>query len=335
MESQASYSRVDKSTHMNWVLSALLGLFFFGGGNYLLKDFQGSVALKKLLGSLGYLIFLILMTLFHIISLALQKKSNSLCYPGSIYQKHHGFTPGFAIGISGGFIMFAAQVFLLTSWDIDPSAAGIVLLMLVANAPITSILAYFIYKEKFTWIQILGMFLALSGVAALGLIPLLLTTQSSTETQHGHWTSYLFAFLTIIAYSIKNINSRSMQVNGLDIYTAGMLNSLGEVLLGLLLFIYYLIFENSLDLDLPLLYAIIGATLIAFSQYFINQAIMTGNIGVVITLINLNGILFILLDLLFHQVFPDLLTFFLSLFVMFGVIVMLFGDQVLSKSKSS
>lgn len=334
MESRASYSRVDKSTHISWVFSALLGLFFFGGGNYMLKDFTGSVALKKLTGSLGYLIFLILMCLFHTISLALEKKSSSICYPGSIYHKEHGFTPGFSIGIIGGFILFAAQVFLLIAWDIDPSAAGIVLLMLVANAPITSILSYFIYKEKFTGMQVLGMFLALSGVVALGVIPLF-GDANQTGTEGGHWMSYLFAFLTIIAYSVKNMNSRSMEVNGLDIYTAGMLNSLGEVLFGIFLFAYYLLFENAIVYDILLLYAILGASLVAFSQYFINQAIMTGNIGVVITLINLNGILFILLDLIFHQVFPDLPTFFLSLFVMFGVTVMLFGDQVLNKVKSS
>lgn len=331
MESQAAYSRIDKSAHINWVLSSLIGLLFFAGGSYLLKDFQETVAVKKVIGSLGYLIFVVATLVFHIVSLAIDKKSGSVCYPGSVYNKKHGLTPGFSIALVGGFILFAAQVFLLIAWDIDPSLAGIVMLILVCNAPITSIIAYFLYNEKFTVIQIVGMVITLGSVVVLGVLPMLETDSSSG----GNWMVYLFAFLTVIAYSIKNINSRSMEVNGLDIYTGGMLNAIGEVIIGFLLFIYILFTSDPIVYDTLLIYAIIGSTLVAFSQYYINQAVMTGNIGVVITLINLNGILFILMDLIFYQVFPDLTTFLICLVSMFGVTVMLFGDQILGKLKSS
>lgn len=316
---------------MNWVFSSLLGLLFFAGGNYLLKDFQGTVPNKKVIGSLGYLIFVIAMLAYHVVSLALEKKSGSVCYPGSVYNRRHGLTPGFSIGVVGGFILFAAQLCMLIAWDADPSLAGIVLLILVCNAPVTSILAYFMYNEKFTVMQIVGMAITLGSIVVLGIIPVVQTDNSSG----GNWVTYTFAFLTVIAFSIKNINSRSMAVNGLDIYTGGMLNSAGEILMGLFLSLYILLFSDPPEYNVLLIYAIIGSALVAFSQYYINQAVMTGNIGVVITLINLNGILFILLDLIFYQVFPDLVTFSICLVSMFGVIVMLFGDQLLGKSKSS
>lgn len=321
----APYARIHKSSHVHWILSSLLGLVLFGVGNYVMSSIPGSVLGQKLFGSIGYFMFLILMLLAHMIILVQSHKKSVNCSPDSIYNKEFGLTKGFFIAVLGGVWLFAAQLCLLYAWSLDREGAGVVFMMLIGIAPITSILSYLLYNEKFTLMQILGMLVTLSAICSI-----------SVTSISGTWQSFLFGFLTMVFYSLRNINARDSESKGLDIYTTGMLNSLGEVFCGFILLIYILIFEDTFSeiSQSYFYYAITGATLVALGQYFINQGCMTGNIGVVVTLINLNGPLFILLDLIFRNIFPELKTALLLIVVMLGVIIMLFGDQVVEKFRS-
>jgi drug/metabolite transporter (DMT)-like permease len=298
---------------------------FFGGGSYMLKDVAGTVLIKKFYGSLGSLFFSILILLAHMIFLVQSKKHSVNCAPDSIYHKKHGLTNGLFEGIMGGVYLFAGQLCLLYAWDLDPAGAGVIFMMLIGICPVTSILAYFIFKEKFTFMQILGMVIALSAITAI-----------SVTSISGTWKSYLLGFLTLVLYSARNLNGRLMQQKGLDVYTGGILNTFTEGILGIFLFLYLLIFDDSLQeiTSSTFYFAITGATIVALGQYLINQAVITGQIGVVVTLVNMNGPLFITLDLIFHQIFPELKTFLFLLVVLFGVLIMLFGDQVISSFSS-
>ncbi|OMJ68782.1 hypothetical protein SteCoe_33669 [Stentor coeruleus] len=326
MQSKSSYTRIDRQTHMHWMVSSLLGFFLFGGGNYMM-----SYGLKfpydlKIIGSLGYLFFILTIIPFHLLTLKKIHGYNPNCHPNSIYSSEYGLVPGFAVGIIGGMFIFLAHLSLLIGWFYDSKGASITFLLLAGISPITSIFSFFIYKEKFTPFQITGMIISLAGIGYLGYGSL-----------DGTWISYFCGIFSLVFYSIRNLTARHLDVHGLDVYTAGMLNAIGEFAMGILFLVYVIFFSSFYGLldDINLLIiCLIGAVLVAYGQFFVNQSVMTGNIGVVITIANSCGVLFIALDFFIKGAIPDLLKLTASLIVIFGVAVMLLGDQIFFKKNS-
>jgi drug/metabolite transporter (DMT)-like permease len=311
---------------MHWMAASLLGFFLFGGGNYMMSYGLNFPYDLKIIGSTGYLIFILTIIPFHLFTLKKIHGYNPNCHPNSIYSSEHGLVPGFTVGIIGGMFIFLAHLSLLLGWFYDSKGASITFLLLAGISPVTSILSFFIYKEKFTPFQISGMIISLAGIGYLG--------YGSLE---GTWISYFCGMFSLVFYSIRNLTARHLDVHGLDVYTAGMLNALGEFFVGVLFLVYVAFINgfNGLFVDKEMLATcLIGAILVAYGQFFVNQSVMTGNIGVVITIANSCGVLFIALDFIIKGAIPDLLRLAASLIVIFGVAVMLLGDQIFFRKNS-
>jgi drug/metabolite transporter (DMT)-like permease len=324
MESSCSYVRIDKSTHINYKITAFLALFVGTSANYLLSLQSSTPNLSNLAISFGYLVFLVTMGLFHLYNLRSINGSWPSLYPGSILSKSNSLAPGFTVGLIGGVFVFFAQFALIFGYYYDPAGAGIIVLLLTAITPVTSILAFFFYRERFTLMQIAGMVVCLSGVAYIGV--------GSLE---GSWVGYVCGLVCMLLFSIRNVTGRTMEEKGLDIYTSGMLNAFGEVLTSGV-FLGYLVATDGLDFSVDtnqLLMLLGGGVLMAYSQYYINQACMTGNIGVVCTIINTMGILLIGVKFVHTGDLPEVAKLIACVVVFFGVVVMLFGDEWLKCCK--
>ena len=321
MESTADYSRMDKSSHIHWLISCFLGLVLFSCGNFMLSEGLAYPYDSKLLVSMGNLVFLIIMLAFHMVDLRVQSGFWPSFYPGSILSKDQVLIPGFGYAVVGGFLMFLAQFSLILGWYWDPAGRGITYLILSGISPIVAFLSFLIFREKLTPLQILGMVIAILGIVLLGL-----------QQLDGTWVSFVCGILSLVFYAIRNLTARAMQVKGMDVYNGGMVIATAEMFTGVLLMIWIILYPGFSDLfTLNWLFAkcSIGVVVLAFGQYFINQAIMTGNIGVVLTIIiNTNGIIFLLLDLIFYEHIPSLENLGCCFVIIFGVTILLLGDTI-------
>ena len=326
MDSQCGYSRIDKSTHVHWAVSALLSLIFYCSGNFLLKDSDLPVFTKKLFGCFGYLICMLVMLGVHFIILKLQNGNCPNMSPESVFHSKKGMTPGFSIGILGGVFLFFAEISYLEAWKRDPSGSSIVFFLLIGVIPICSIMSYIFYSEKFKAMQIVGIVICVLGITLVGVLEI-----GFFGNLERNLVAYLFGISSMLFFSLRNLSAKHVENKGLDVYTAGMLNCAGECLAGIFLLGYVLIYDKNIYiLELGPIGLIIGAgTLVAFGQYFFNQAVMTGNIGVVISLFNLNGFGFILLDYVFYNYMPRAITGILFGLILIGVLIMLFGDKAI------
>ena len=295
-------------------------------GNFLLKDSDLPVFTKKLFGCLGYLICMLVMLSVHFIFLKQQNGNCPNLSPESVFLSKKGMTPGFSIGILGGIFLFFAELSYLEAWKLDPSGSSIVFFLLIGVIPICSLMSYIFYSEKFKVMQIVGIAICVLGITLVGVLEIGLFSYLG-----GNLVAYLFGISSMLFFSFRNISAKHVENKGLDVYTAGMLNCAGECLAGCFLLGYVLIYDKNIYIMRSAqLGLIVGAgTLVAFGQYFLNQAVMTGNIGVVISLFNLNGFGFILLDYVFYSYVPRVLTGILFGVILIGVLIMLLGDKAI------
>ena len=75
MESNAYFARIDRKDHMHWIISSFLGLFLFGGGNFMTSYGVSNPYDLKLMGSIGFLILIITNGFAHMIELRIRRKS--------------------------------------------------------------------------------------------------------------------------------------------------------------------------------------------------------------------------------------------------------------------
>lgn len=326
MESQSDYARIDKSTHVHWSISSLASFLLYCSGAYLLKETQAPVFTKKLFGSAGYLVCMLIMGLFHLILLKSQSGVCPSCSPDSIYINRKGLVPGFTMGILGGVCLFLAELSFLWAWDSDPAGAGIIFFFLMGVVPICSFFSSIFFDEKFRVLQIVGILISMSGLALVILMEVEINFT-------GNIISYSFAISSTIFFSLRNLISKHLESNHVDVYTSGMLNCLGEILSGLILLTYISSLTSELTLLLlpQLPYLLLSSILLALGQYYFNQAVMTGNIGVVISLFNLNGFGFLFLDYWLNNYSPRIFTLLMCIVVLLGILIMIFGDKILDK----
>lgn len=319
METTTDYSRMDSQSNIYWLLSAFLGFSCFGAGSFIISDGLSYPYDLKLTISFAYLISIIGLGIYHMIELRVR---NGICpslYPSCIYTKENSLIPGFTIGIIGGIFLFLGQFFLLLGWFYDPLGKSITFLSLGGISPITSVLSFFVYKEKMSFLQIFGMIVSVSGIIYLG-----------AGSLEGNWISYLCGIGALLSYSVRNLIGRAMENKGISVYIGVMLNSTGEILSGVVLLAWMAVYQgfDGLFTQESLFWqCLIGSILVADCLYFMNHAITTGNIGVVITIINCNGVLFILLDYFFYSNVPSLQSIIAIILIILGVVILLFGDK--------
>ena len=321
MKSPGVYFALSQKPHIHWLLSTFLALPLLGGGNFMISEGLHYPYDSVLLASLGYLSFLLSMSLCHMLELAVSQRSCPSAYPASILSKESGLVPGFFYGLAGGVCIFLAHFSLILGWYLDPEGRSITYFMLAGVPPVTSILCFLLFREKLTTMQILGMAVAVAGIVVLGVAGF-----------DGTWVSYFCGIGCLFAYSGKNVTGIFMKNKGMDVYPAGMINAAGEVVCGVVLLIFVAVFhEFSELLTMNWLFGkcLIGAILIGYGQYFINQAVMTGVVGVVITIINTEGVVFLALDYFFYDHIPNTQSLLACLVILIGVSVLLFGDLVL------
>ena len=248
----------------------------------------------KLIGSIGFLILIITNGTAHMIELRIRRKSWPDLYPNSISSKSEGFTPGFAIGLIGGLLLFLGQFSLLLGWYYDQSGLSLTFLLLVGIAPMTTVLSFIVYQEKLTILQLIGMIISLSGVAYLGYGSL-----------DGGWISYI---------------------------SGCMLNAAGEVMCGAILIVWIALYQGFGSLfavNSDFFICFFGGIVTAYGSYYINQAVMTGNIGVVISIVNASGIVFFILDYIFRDIPPTFQKISSCIVLILGIFVLVFGDNIL------
>ena len=279
----------------------------------------------KLMGSIGFLILIITNGFAHMIELRIRRKSWPNLYPNSIFSKREGFTPGFAIGLIGGLLLFLGQFSLLLGWYYDQSGLSLTYLLLVGIAPMTTVLSFIVYQDKLTIIQLIGMIISLSGVAYLGYGSL-----------DGSWISYICGVASLILFSFRNLSGRSMENKGIDVYTGCMLNATGEVMCGAILIVWIVLYQGFGTLfvvNSDFFICFFGGIVTAYGIYYINQAVMTGNIGVAITIVSTHGIVFFILDYIFRDVPPTFQKIIACIILILGIIVLVFGDNIFNSFK--
>ena len=295
-------------------------------GNFLLSEALLYPYELKLLASLGNLFFLLSLGAFHMLILRLHQSSFPSLYPHSIYSQEKGLIPGFAFGILTGILIFFAQLSMILGWYYDPPGKSLTFFMNSAIPPFTSILSFVLFREKLKVMQILGMIVATIGLILLGL----------DKVEGGTWISYCCGICSLALFSVRNLCSRAAQKRGVGIYPSTMLTSAGEVACGgvlLIIMVIFQLFTGFFAVDWTFLSCSIGAVLLTYGQYFITRAIMTGVIGVVAAIINNQGIVFFLMDLIFYGNIPNAMSLIAIIVMLLGVITLLIGDSILAKIK--
>lgn len=174
------------------------------------------------------------------------------------------------------------------------------------------------YKEKLTIPQIFGMIICFGGLLAISL----------SSTSDGTWPAVVLGLIALICFSIRNLCSRSCDVNGLDVYTSGIINGFSIAAIGLTISLTAAFFDiEILEADSTFYIPILGGLSIGIGAYFINQACMTGFIGPSASIANISGVFQLVLDFLYSGIFPDYLKFVGSLIIILGACIIAMGDS--------
>ena len=282
---------------------------------------------EMILASLGFLIFLITMGIYHMLELWVEHKTCPSLYPDSFLTRPVNFVPGFTYGIVAGIFMFFAQFSLSLGWHYDPDGRSVTYLMLAGVPPVTSALFFALFRDKLSAMQMIGMGIAVAGIVMLGV-----------DRLDGTWISYFCGICSLFCFAARNVISRLMKNKGIDVYSGGIINSIGQVATGVVYLVFFLgafDFSELFTMNLLFLECLIGVVLVAYGQYFIFGAVMTGNIPAVVTIINTNGVIFLILEYSFYGTSPSIRSLIACLIMIFGVVVLLFADSIIAELRSN
>ena len=313
---------MEVSSSLHWLMPCVIGLFMFSCGNFLVSEGVEYPFDLKLLQSLGNVVFFAIALIYHTIDLWIRNKHFPTFYPESIYSKEKGLISGFTYGLIGGALLFIAQFTLIWGWNADPSSRGVTFLILGGIPPCVSFLSFLIFGEKLSIVRIIGMIISIGGIALLGI---------QNVMDDSIWLAFTCGLSCLVILGTRDLFSRLVQVKGMSVYAAGMLNAVGESSCGLALLLWIIWYQGFTDLftlDLLFLKCSIGAVILAFGNFFIIYSIMTGNIGIVLTIINTNVIFFLLLDLVFYDQTPGWMSVMACAIIMIGVTILICGDSI-------
>ena len=230
---------METTTSLHWLMPCVIGLFMFSCGNFLVSEGVEYPFDLKLLQSLGNVVFFAIALIYHTIDLWIRNKHFPTFYPESIYSKEKGLISGFTYGLIGGALLFIAQFALIWGWNVDPSSRGVTFLILGGIPPCVSFLSFLIFGERLTLVRIIGMVVSIGGIALLGI---------QNVMGDSIWLSFAFGISCLIILGTRDLFSRLVQVKGMSVYAAGMLNAVGEGSCGLVLLLWILFFQGFSEL---------------------------------------------------------------------------------------
>lgn len=295
MKSTEDYQRIKEPSNVYWITLSLLSAFSLGLGNFLWTFGISNPYYLKLLGSLGYLIQFILTAMYHLIKIRVKTGKYPTLRPDSILSASNKLKQGCYEGFLGGLCIFLINFTLLLSFHYDPIGSSITLFILLGAIPLSCILTHLILHEKFTKLQITGMTLAVLGSTIIGI-----------DKLEGSWISYICGISSLLLIVARSIASKSLKKSVISSYAVCMLNSLVEIVLGVVL-LGFLIICNPKSLenkDYPVSWCILGSILVAFGSYFNNEALMNGHTGGVLTVGNSSSFIFMICDFIVNNNIP-------------------------------
>ncbi len=308
------------SDHMHWLLSAFLSLILFSIGAYILGTYSEDPVVSFGLCSFGYLLFGVLLMLENWIKLS--RKLGKLAWvTDSAMYRDGKLADGVDWAIVGSVFLFIGQVSVLLGYNGDPSSRGVISVIIVGTSMAGAILHYFIYNEKLTPLQVLGMVGSTAGLVIISI-------QSGSE---GKLTAFLYGLGGIGGFCLKNLTARICDVKKLDADVTNVLGMIGMgVIGGLSLVGFYLGGTNPFSVSgwEPLLMNLLGGFLNAWGAYFITLAIMTGKVGPAAIIGNSFGVVQGWLEFFFLGIVPNHVKIVGSAIILVSTCVMLLGDSV-------
>jgi drug/metabolite transporter (DMT)-like permease len=217
---------------------------------------------------------------------------------------------------------FVGQISLFLGYYNDDTGRGIITSIVTGSAIVSALSAYIFYKEKLSCSMIVGIIMSTVGIV-------MITLQSGTD---GTLIGVVGGFGALIGFSCKNVTSRTVELQGLDSHTNGILNAIFEGLCGVI-FVTILHFANyePFETDINMFVALLGGFLIAIGAYYLNEAIMCGYVGPPASIANMTGAAIVFLDYLFFNIVPDNIKALGMTIAILGAVVILLADLLLVK----
>ena len=312
-----SHSAAD---HMHWLLSAFLSLMLFSAGAYILGAYSEDPVVSFGLCSFGYLLSGVMLMLVNWVKLSRSLGKLAWVTDSAMYRDGK-LAAGVDWAIVGSAFLFIGQVSVLMGYNGDPNSRGVISVIIVGTSMAGAILHYFLYNEKLTTLQVLGML-----GSTLGLV--IISIQSGSE---GKLTAFLYGLGGIAGFCLKNLTARICDVKRLDADVTNVLGMIGMGVIGALSLVgFYLAGTNPFAVSgwEPLLMNLLGGFLNAWGAYFITLAIMTGKVGPAAIIGNSFGVVQGWLEFFFMGIVPNHVKIVGSAVILVSTCVMLLGDSL-------
>ena len=311
--------------HIHWLWSAFISLALFSSGAYILGIYSEDAIVSFGLCSMGYLLAGVCLMVIDWIKLS-RKLGKCACLSDTAMYKDGKLAEGVDWAIFGSVFLFIGQVSILLGYNEDPNSRGVISVIIVGVSLAGALLHYFIYNEKLTCLQVIGMLGATGGLVIISI-------QSGSE---GELTAFLYGLGGIAGFCLKNLTARVCDQKRLDVDVTNILGMVGMGLIGVTsLGGFYVSGVNPFAISgfTPLAMNLLGGFLNAFGAYFITQAIMTGKVGPAAIIGNSFGVVQGWLEFFFLGLVPNQVKIVGSAIIMLFTAVMLLGDMVVESCK--
>jgi len=315
--SSTDYSSLEP-THMHWLLAAFLSLVCLGVGGYIVGSYSMNPFAVKAMCSLAFVTYGILSSVYYCFKFFRAHKRFPKLSDSTVVSNSE-IAPGVLLAFFGGMLTGVGQLSLILGYHFDPEGRGVVTILNNASILLTVIFAYLIFKEHTGIPNLIGMILCTAGMVVI-------TLQSSTD---GTWKGILGGMGAMAAFCVRNLMARQMDLSGLDYKTAGIMNAFGEAAFGAVFIVVLMVcFANPFLNEQSFLMPYLGGLIISVGAFLVNQGIMTGYVGPVITIASLAGILQMWLDFAIESIVPNAVKSIGSVIVLFGVSFIVMGEQI-------
>jgi drug/metabolite transporter (DMT)-like permease len=321
-DSNLDYVSLDSKKPSNlWLLTSVLSLLTLGVGCFLVGAYPLTPYFGKAMVSCGYFFLAFVLTIYFWILKSIHLGRCATISDTTIF-KNSRLAPGILSSVLVGICNNFGNLTLFLGYSDDPSNKGVISIMVVGSAIISAIIVYFMYDEKLGYVQIGGM-----GICVLGLLTIAYASGVS-----GSLGGFVYGFLSLLCFAIRNVALRSCEVGGLDVETSIVVNLYFEAIGGVATL---LVVSGFMDIFTDMetwYYSFIGGIFMALGVLFITHAVMFGKVGPAVMIANTLGILQMALDYIFFAIEPDLIKVIGSVVCLLGVGILLMSPQTKSKN---
>ena len=321
--SQASYQPLGGIQPYMWIVYSFMALLCFSFGGVIsgqASDFPFHLALTA---SLASLTFLVTICTFFALRFLCREKRFPTIYDSNLF-KNGKLSPGVKFGCLGGFLTMGGMLSYILGWYFDENGRGIIVSIFSSSTIFTSLLSHFIFKEKLTVCQGIGMAIGCGGIIVISI-------ESGSD---GTWISYLCGISSFLCFGLANLINRKMQIEGLDPLTGGTLYAFGHFATGALMLVILVLSGLELDQsDFEFGIAYCGYLIIFTAIFCSTRALMTGHIPISLSISNSQGAVFILLEYLLFDIRPSIIKLAGAMIVIVGLLILFTGDSILNKIK--